>query len=42
MAIRFGLSGWIRFVMVKFDGIEELVTQLKSDEEVARNWERSE
>ena len=28
--------------MVKFDGIEELVTQLKSDEEVARNWERSE
>ena len=28
--------------MVKFDGIEELVAQLKSDEEVARNWERSE
>ena len=28
--------------MVKFDGIEELVTQLKSDEEVARNWECSE
>lgn len=28
--------------MVKFDGIEELVGQLKSDEEVARNWERSE
>lgn len=28
--------------MVKFDGIEELVTQLKSDKEVARNWERSE
>lgn len=28
--------------MVKFDGIEELVTQLKSDAEVARNWERSE
>ena len=28
--------------MVKFDGIEERVTQLKSDEEVARNWERSE
>ena len=28
--------------MVKFEGIEELVTQLKSDEEVARNWERSE
>lgn len=28
--------------MVKFDGIEELVAQLKSDEEVARNWECSE
>ena len=28
--------------MVKFDGIEELVAQLKSDKEVARNWERSE
>ncbi|WP_316578645.1 bifunctional riboflavin kinase/FAD synthetase [Streptococcus cristatus] len=28
--------------MVKFDGIEELVGQLKSDEEVARNWECSE
>ena len=28
--------------MVKFDGIEELVSQLKSDEEVARNWECSE
>ena len=28
--------------MVKFDGIEELVGQLKSDEEVVRNWERSE
>ena len=28
--------------MVNFDGIEELVAQLKSDEEVARNWERSE
>ena len=28
--------------MVKFDGIEELVAQLKSDEEVARHWERSE
>ena len=28
--------------MVKFDAIEELVAQLKSDEEVARNWERSE
>ena len=28
--------------MVKFDGIEELVAQLKSDAEVARNWERSE
>ena len=28
--------------MVKFDGIKELVAQLKSDEEVARNWERSE
>ena len=27
--------------MVKFDGIEELVAQLKSDEEVARNWECS-
>ena len=28
--------------MVKFDGIEELVAQLKSDEEVAKNWECSE
>ena len=28
--------------MVKFDGIEELVAQLKSDEEVARNWDCSE
>ena len=28
--------------MVKFDGIKELVAQLKSDEEVARNWECSE
>ena len=28
--------------MVKFDGIEELVAQLKSDEEVARNWACSE
>ena len=28
--------------MVKFDGIEKLVAQLKSDEEVARNWECSE
>lgn len=28
--------------MAKFDGIEELVAQLKSDEEVARNWECSE
>ena len=28
--------------MVKFDGIEELVGQLKSDEEVAKHWECSE
>ena len=28
--------------MAKFDGIEELVGQLKSDEKVARNWECSE